>query len=299
MEIQNEQNKSVTMQIRADETTRAQFADICKSLNLTQGAAMQQLIHAYELEQAKGALVGSADVIDDVRSHMDAVVNAFLVQLEHNANTNERYKQEYQERLESKEKALIDSQQQAQQARETAEQAQAALDAVTARAEQESKDAAAQIATYMEQAEHAKKEAETERQAAAAARRTADAMTARVDEVTEDRNRLKVKAEQVDNLTTELKQAQAEVTRLETSAQVAAAQAETVKAQAVADAERAMQTKLDEVRNKMQDKQDALRNKLDAVLDELAKIKDELHRTQTERDELARKIPQQTKSGNE
>ena len=70
-------------------------------------------------------------------------------------------------------------------------------------------------------------------------------------------------------------------------------------AQAVADAERAMQTKLDEVRNKMQDKQDALRNKLDAVLDELAKIKDELHRTQTERDELARKIPQQTKSGNE
>jgi chromosome condensin MukBEF ATPase and DNA-binding subunit MukB len=108
MENQNEQSKAVTMQIRADERTKEQFADFCKTLGVTQGAAMQQLLHVYELDAAKRMkeLAGSADVIDDVRSHMDAVINAFLVQLEHNVNTNERFKQEYAERMESKEKAL-------------------------------------------------------------------------------------------------------------------------------------------------------------------------------------------------
>ena len=74
--MENENNKPVTLQIRADEQTRTQFAELCGTLGLTQGAAMQTLLHLYELETAKGAITGSADVIDEVRSHADSIINA-------------------------------------------------------------------------------------------------------------------------------------------------------------------------------------------------------------------------------
>jgi predicted nucleic acid-binding Zn-ribbon protein len=291
--------KPVTMQIRADEQTRERFAEICKSMNMTQGAAMQQLIHAYEMDAAKGTLAGSADVIDDVRSHMDAITNAFLVQLERTANTDQRVRADYDNQIQTLTTALQDAQSRIQQAQETAAQAQAALDAIKEQAAQESKDAAAQVATYMEQAEHAKKEAETERQAAADARETAKTFSAHVGELTADRDRLRAKAERADSLAAELAQARSEIARLNTAAEVAKAQAEAAQAKAVADAEKGMQTKLDALRNEMQGKLDVLQCKLDNAKDELSKTKDKLHEVLNERDELARKIPQQTKSGNE
>ena len=282
---------------RADEDTKAKFAEICEQF-ASKGAALQALITSYEADEAKKTLPGCADQIDKFRAYLDAISRAFIEQLDLNASTEERVKLEYAARLDSLGKALQASQQQAQAAQETAEKAQTALDLVKEQAAQESKDAAAQVAEYVDKADRAEQARQVAEKAAEDARRTADTVSARVKELSEERDRLRADAERADGLAAELAQARAEVNRLETAAEVAAAKAETAKAQAVADERQAMQGKLDELRNTMQGKQDALRNKLDAMQDELTKTKDELHQLQTERDELARKIPQQLSKNN-
>ena len=55
---------------RADEETKAKFAQICEQF-ANKGTALQALIGAYELETAKGTLAGSADLIEDVKTAIE------------------------------------------------------------------------------------------------------------------------------------------------------------------------------------------------------------------------------------
>lgn len=292
--MEQNENKPVTMQIRADEQTREQFAELCKALGVTQGAAMQQLLHVYEMDTARSTMQGSADVIDDVRSHMDAVVNAFLVQLERNINTDSRVRADYDAQLQTLTTALQQAQQRAAQAQETAVLVQQALDEVKAASEQEQQQAIAQVADANDRADRAEQAWKVAEQAVSDARRTADALSAQLNSITAERDKLRFVADRADDLAGQLTVAQAEINRLATAAQVAEAKAETSQAKAVADARQEMQDKLDAVRNAMQSKLDTLRDKLDATRTELATVKDELHQTQADRDELTRKVSQQS-----
>ena len=277
--MENENNKPVTLQIRADEQTRTQFAELCGTLGLTQGAAMQTLLHLYELETAKGTITGSADVIDEVRSHADSIINAFVGLLERNQNADNRIRQDYAAQIDGLQKALTDYQTRAQQAKETAAAAQHELNEVKAAAEQDKAQAAAEVATAKERAARAEQIAAADKAAAEDARRTADTMTAHINELTAERNELRRKAAYADKLAEDLATANVHIKELTAAAEIAAARAETDKAQAIS-------TVKDELRGDL----DKLRDKLDTVKDELTAAKNELYRVTAERDEIKQRL---------
>ena len=75
--------------LRADDETKAKFSQICEQF-ANKGAALHALIDAYELENAKGMLKGSVDLIEDFRSHLEAISRAYIAQLDLNANAEQR-----------------------------------------------------------------------------------------------------------------------------------------------------------------------------------------------------------------
>ena len=270
--MENENNKPVTLQIRADEQTRTQFAELCGTLGLTQGAAMQSLLHLYELETAKGTITGSADIIDEVRSHADSIINAFVGLLERNQNADNRIRQEYAAQLDSLQKALTDYQSRSQQAREAAAKAQRELDEVKAAAELTEKQAAASIAKSTELVEQAERMTSAAEKAADDARKTSAALAIRVDELTAERDKLRDEAARSADLERQLMKARAEIDKLTAASEIAAAKAAAEKAQAVSETK-------DELRSSL----DKLRDKLDAVRDELYKVT-------AERDEIKKNL---------
>ena len=270
--MENENNKPVTLQIRADEQTRTQFAELCGTLGLTQGAAMQSLLHLYELETAKGTITGSADIIDEVRSHADSIINAFVGLLERNQNADNRIRQEYAAKLDSLQKALADYQSRSQQAREAAAKAQRELDEVKAAAELTEKQAAASIAKSTELVEQAERMTSAAEKAADDARKTSAALAIRVDELTAERDKLRDEAARSADLERQLMKARAEIDKLTAASEIAVAKAAAEKAQAVSETK-------DELRSSL----DKLRDKLDAVRDELYKVT-------AERDEIKKNL---------
>ncbi len=277
--MENENNKPVTLQIRADEQTRTQFAEMCVTLGVTQGAAMQTLLHLYELETAKGTITGSADVIDEVRSHADSIINAFIGLLERIQNADNRIRQEYAAQLDSLQKALADYQSRAQQSRENAAKARQELDEIKAAAALAEKQAAATVTESTERADRAERMTAAAEGAAEDARKTAAALAVRIDELTSERDRLRDEAIRAASVEQQLKEAHAEIDRLTAAAEIAAARAETEKAQAVSAAKDEMHSRLDK-----------LRDKLDDVKDELTAAKDELRRAIAERDEIKQRL---------
>ena len=273
--MENENNKPVTLQIRADEQTRTQFAELCGTLGLTQGAAMQSLLHLYELETAKGTITGSADIIDEVRSHSDSIINAFVGLLERNQNADNRIRQEYAAQLDSLQKALTDYQNRSQQAREAAAKARQELDEVKAAAALAEKQAAATVAASTERAERAERMTSAAEGAAEDARKTSAALAIRVDELTAERDKLRDEAARSADLEQQLMKARVEIDKLTAAAEIAAAKAAAEKAQAVSETKDELHSSLDN-----------LRDKLDAVRDELAATKDELYKVTAERDKI-------------
>ena len=273
--MENENNKPVTLQIRADEQTRTQFAELCGTLGLTQGAAMQSLLHLYELETAKGTITGSADIIDEVRSHSDSIINAFVGLLERNQNADNRIRQEYAAKLDSLQKALTDYQSRSQQAREAAATARQELDEVKAAAALVEKQAAATVAESTARAEQAERMTSAAERAAEDARKTSAALAIRVDELTAERDKLRDEAARSADLERQLMKARAEIDKLTAAAEIAAAKAAAEKAQAVSETKDELHSSLDN-----------LRDKLDAVRDELAATKDELYKVTAERDKI-------------
>ncbi len=253
---------------RADEETKAKFAKICEQFS-SKGAALQALIEAHELNSAKATLPGCATLIEDFRAHLEAVSRSYIGQLELTANTEERVRAEFAAQLDSLSKALQTSQTQAQAAQETAAKAQAALDEVKTTSEQERSKATTMVAEYSDKAERAEQARQAAEQSATDSRRTSDALAAQLENVTAERDRLRAESEKITTLSEQLAKANAEINRLQTAQQVAAAQAAMEKAQAVADVERSLRDRLD-----------AKQDELEAMRDKYYSIKDELQKTQ-------------------
>ena len=257
--MENENNKPVTLQIRADEQTRTQFAELCGTLGLTQGAAMQSLLHLYELETAKGTITGSADIIDEVRSHADSIINAFVGLLERNQNADNRIRQEYAAQIDSLQKALTDYQTRSQQAREAAAKARQELDEVKAAAALVEKQAAATVAESTARTEQAERMTSAAERAAEDARKTSAALSIRVDELTAERDNLRDEAARSADLEQQLMKARVEIGKLTAATEIAAAKA-------------------------------AARRSLDKLRDKLDAVKDELYKVTAERDEIKKNL---------
>lgn len=106
--------------IRADEEIKAKFKALAENLG-NQGTALESLLNAYEMQNAKDVLTERKTDIEDFDTHLQAISSAFLHSLEITENTTERVRAEFQSRLESKDLTISDLQERIRQA-EQAEQ---------------------------------------------------------------------------------------------------------------------------------------------------------------------------------
>lgn len=275
-----DREKPVPRTIRLTDKTKAQLDAVLKQIGgSNQDAAMQSLISIYELDAARNAVPGSADVIDEVQSHVESIVHAFLLQLDRNLNTDARIRQEYAGRIEGLETALQDYQKRAQEARETALQAQQALDSCKAQADEESRLAAAAAALLTDRAERAEQSRQETEAARQVAQQTADELALSVKDLRAERDRLQAIAGQAEELRRQLAEALEENRKQKSAAALAAQQAELARAQAVLETERLFSAKSEE-----------LREKIETLRDEKAALQDRLREITAERDDLLKQV---------
>lgn len=121
---------SGVLTIRADEEIKARFKSLAESLG-NQGTALESLLNAYEMQNAKDVLTDRRTDIEDFDTHLQAISSAFLHSLEITQNTTERVRAEFQSRLESKDLTISDLQErirQAEQAEQTAREQATAIE---------------------------------------------------------------------------------------------------------------------------------------------------------------------------
>lgn len=124
-----EKNNGV-LTIRTDEEIKAKFKALAENLG-NQGTALESLLNAYEMQNAKDVLTERKTDIEDFDTHLQAISSAFLHSLEITENTTERVRAEFQSRLESKDLTISDLQErirQAEQAEQTAREQATAVE---------------------------------------------------------------------------------------------------------------------------------------------------------------------------
>lgn len=115
-------SESKTYSIRADEETINKFKSFTEQF--PNGAeALKALISTQEMSQAKGILPGQETNINDFQSHADSLVRAYINALDLVSNTENRVHREFVERLESKDKTIIELQTQLADIKQSNEQA--------------------------------------------------------------------------------------------------------------------------------------------------------------------------------
>ena len=119
-----------TRSIRAEETILEQFKEISEQFP-NQSVALESLINAYKMQNAKDVLTECKTDIEDFDAHLQAISSAFLHSLEITKNTTERVRAEFQSRLESKDLTISDLQErirQSEQAEQTAREQATAIE---------------------------------------------------------------------------------------------------------------------------------------------------------------------------
>ena len=260
------------------------FAEICEQF-ANKGAALP-LIEAYEIETAKGKLTGSSDLIEDFRSHLDAISRAYIAQLDQNASAEQRLRTELSEETTGLTKSLASAQAQTENAVREAETARNETEHIRIEAEREKEAAAAHAAELqnrLEISETARKSAES---AAFAKEQTAAVLEEQLTALRSQVETLQAAAGQVQTLQPALDAAQKALHEAEerqksaeSAAEIALKQAELDKERAVLAAERLAAETLEQ-----------LREKVEALREERAALKDQIRDLMTERDALQKKI---------
>jgi len=132
--------------IRADEEIKAKFKALAENLG-NQGTALESLLNAYEMQNAKDVLTERRTDIEDFDTHLQAISSAFLHSLEVTENTTEKVRAEFQRELESKDLTISDLQERIRQAEQAEQTAREQATAVESKMSAMTKQATTQLAS--------------------------------------------------------------------------------------------------------------------------------------------------------
>lgn len=126
--MDNEANEAGELKTRSIRAAAGTF-DALKKITETagfenQGSALTALVTLWEEQNAKKVLPEQGQTIDEVRSHLQALSNIFLTQLDSIANTANRVRGDYQAQLEAQELTIRELRQQLAEALKLAEASQ-------------------------------------------------------------------------------------------------------------------------------------------------------------------------------
>ncbi|MBR2087590.1 MAG: hypothetical protein IJ906_10710 [Oscillospiraceae bacterium] len=93
------ENDKKQVNIRMTDETKKKF-DIVAAEFGNQQAAMEAIVNAYDMDKAKKALPGNADVINDVQTHLRAIERSFIANYDYIANSDNRIRTEFLKKIE-------------------------------------------------------------------------------------------------------------------------------------------------------------------------------------------------------
>lgn len=261
--------------IRADEEVVSQLKEVTEQFP-NASEAFRSLLAAYEMSRAKEVLKGQETSIDDFQAHADALVRAYISSLDLTAGTEQRIRQEFVERLESKDKTIADLQKRTEEAEKTAKDATIAIEETERRAAERDEEANRQVAEYIaraEQAQNDKEQAEKNAQIAEQARLEIsghlDAVRVQIDEALADKKKADARASELEARITEMQkeltQAISELAKEKeahaadkSAAEIAKAQAETAKVQAISETKEKYFEEIKALQAKIEDKTETI-----------------------------------------
>lgn len=252
----------------SDETTE-KFRQLCSEFD-NQNVALNALISAYEVQQAKAVITERATDISDYDTHLQALQSAFLHSLELNENAETRIRQEFQRQLESKDSIISELQERIKQAETAAEIAkeQAAIvsseaDARIKQAEKERNSLQEKLTLTDEQVSElsesliaVKSQVIDKQQIIDNLNQQLSSVNAAIDEAKEAETRAKQAETELNAVKSELSEVkklnEAEVKELKQQLALQTKEAEADKKSALADLKEKYVAELDELRQKVQ-----------------------------------------------
>lgn len=151
--------ETITRGFRITEETAEKLKAICADVG-NQNAALESLIHAYEMQKAATTLTEQKTDIEDYNSHLQALQTAFLHSLELTENTENRIRTEFQKQLDSKDNTIINLQESLKLAESNAQVADERATTAETNAQAEIEQQATIIADLQTQLENANQKAE-------------------------------------------------------------------------------------------------------------------------------------------
>ena len=192
--------------IRADEGTINKFKEITEQFP-NGGECLKALITAHEMAQAKATVTGQETNISDFQAHIDSIVRAYIYSLDLTANTEERVREEFRQRIDSQAQTIADLQTKLKTAEEH-------LKTVTAESNEKVSKAETDRATAQQTAESLEKELQQTRKELTQAEKLATVTTDRADSLKAEVESLKARAEKSDEYKSECEQLRKQIETL-------------------------------------------------------------------------------------
>ena len=192
--------------IRADEGTINKFKEITEQFP-NGGECLKALITAHEIAQAKATVTGQETNISDFQAHIDSIVRAYIYSLDLTANTEERVREEFRQRIDSQAQTIADLQTKLKTAEEH-------LKTVTAESNEKVSKAETDRATAQQTAESLEKELQQARKELTQAEKLATVTTDRADSLKAEVESLKARAEKSDEYKSECEQLRKQIETL-------------------------------------------------------------------------------------
>lgn len=256
----------------SDETTE-KFRQLCGGFD-NQNVALNALISAYEVQQAKTIITDRQTDINDYDTHLQALQRAFLHSLEVNENAENRIRQEFQRKIDSQNVTISDLQETVKKAEQAEKNAKEQVKITIAECDARAKQSEKEIDILQKELDDVRKQSvELSKSLTAVKSQVADkqqiidtlnqqltnakAMTEKAESAEKELKTVKEKLSETEKRyeseVRELKQQLAsQQTAAEQSAKVAEKLAEADKREAIASLKEAHVAELDELRRKIQ-----------------------------------------------
>lgn len=247
---------------RINSETANAFRAFCEEQGFNQAQGFDHLMDVLAINKAKEETMGRATEIEDFERHVKALINAYVCSIALANDTEDRVKEEFKSRLESKDEQIIRLQEELKEMEEAATEAKSAMTEEADKrrqADQSLKD----VLEKLENIQNTLKDKEN----------INSMLTAKLAEAEKKLDDYPALKETNDILKEKYERLQQEMNELKRDHELAKARAEMEKEKAVASAELKTERSLLVLEKQKNEENQKLRDKLEALKDELSEIK--------------------------
>ena len=197
---------------RISDSVLEKFKAFCNDFD-NQNLALDSLINAYEVQNAKAILVDRQTDIADYDTHIQALQSAFLRSLELNENAERRIRAEFKSLLSSKDETIMQLQSEKTQAQEQSEQDKHAYNTLKQATDERIKTMQEEVTESKIALQNANERADVERKAREQAETISLMLSEQVEQLKKQVSDLTTKVEQAEQKQKQVEQTSSELSK--------------------------------------------------------------------------------------